>query len=125
MKIKTCELIGPPLDWAVLQAWRPDLRWRVIRGRLFARSANKLLWVIAKDWGLFSPSTEWAQGGPIIDLEKITVRHIGRSIEGELWDASIAEGDDIEGPTARIAAMRCFVASKLGNEVDVPEELCA
>lgn len=23
-----------------------------------------------------------------------------------------------------IAAMRCFVASRLGDEVDVPEELC-
>ena len=28
-----------------------------------------------------------------------------------------------EGPTPLIAAMRCFVASRLGDEVDVPEEL--
>jgi hypothetical protein len=27
------------------------------------------------------------------------------------------------GPTALIAAMRCFVESKMGNEVDIPEEL--
>ena len=27
------------------------------------------------------------------------------------------------GPTPLIAAMRCFVASKLGDEVDVPDEL--
>ena len=27
------------------------------------------------------------------------------------------------GPTPLIAAMRCYVASKLGDEVDVPEEL--
>ena len=30
----------------------------------------------------------------------------------------------VYGPTALIAAMRCYVASKLGEEVDVPEELC-
>ena len=28
-----------------------------------------------------------------------------------------------DGPTALIAAMRCFVASRLGDEVEVPEEL--
>jgi hypothetical protein len=27
------------------------------------------------------------------------------------------------GPTPLIAAMRCYVASRLGDEVDVPEEL--
>lgn len=31
--------------------------------------------------------------------------------------------DDAEGPTPLIAAMRCYVASKLGDEVDIPEEL--
>ncbi len=34
--------------------------------------------------------------------------------------------DDLQigrGPTTLIAAMRCFVASQLGNEVDIPEEL--
>lgn len=27
------------------------------------------------------------------------------------------------GPTPLIAAMRCYVASKLGDEVEIPEEL--
>ena len=30
---------------------------------------------------------------------------------------------DLIGPTPLIAAMRCFVASHLGDEVNVPEEL--
>lgn len=30
-----------------------------------------------------------------------------------------------QGPTTLIAAMRCYVASKLGDEVEVPEELCS
>ena len=29
------------------------------------------------------------------------------------------------GPTPLIAAMRCYVSGKLGDEVDIPEELCA
>jgi hypothetical protein len=28
-----------------------------------------------------------------------------------------------DGPTPLIAAMRCYVASKLGDEIDIPEEL--
>jgi hypothetical protein len=28
-----------------------------------------------------------------------------------------------EGPTPLIAAMRCYVASKLGDEVEIPSEL--
>jgi hypothetical protein len=66
---------------------------------------------------------DWALGGPIIDRETITVRNIGLNIEGQIWDASIGNGDEYEGPTALIAAMRCYVANKLGEEVELPEEL--
>lgn len=60
---------------------------------------------------------DWALGGPIIDSEAITVRNIGLNIEGQIWDAAIGNGDEYEGPTALIAAMRCYVASKLGEDV--------
>jgi len=45
------------------------------------------------------------------------------------WVASVynyAEADwhlHTEGTTPLIAAMRCYVASKLGDEVDIPTEL--
>ena len=73
--------------------------------------------------GEFAYSTDWAQGSPIIDREEIAVwpdRDTGN------WFASANEGCgvDFSGPTLLIAAMRCYVASKLGDEVDVPEELC-
>lgn len=29
-----------------------------------------------------------------------------------------------EGPTRRVAAMRCFVAAVLGDEINIPDELC-
>ncbi len=66
----------------------------------------------------FAYSTNWAQGGPIIDRERINVEPF-RDINGDQWSADGAWNS----PTALIAAMRCYVASKLGDEVDVPEEL--
>ena len=67
-------------------------------------------------------STDWNQGGPIIEREKIGVF----MLDG-VWSARCQYKGAIvvyaEGPTPLIAAMRCYVASKLGDEVDVPEAL--
>ena len=69
--------------------------------------------------GGYIPPTDWPQGGPIIEREGITLRC---GLYG--WDAELEEFDaSSHGPTALIAAMRCYVASKLGEEVDVPDEL--
>lgn len=108
MKVKTSELTGAALDWAVGIAEQPD--------------GAKLLWRLMQT-GRWHPSTEWAQGGPIIDREDIAL--MGQS---GLWPepqlaAHPKDGAVFWGPTKLIAAMRCLVASKLGDEVDVPEEL--
>ena len=134
MKIRTSELKGAALDWAVAKAQYklPDfeVRDKLINGKVRVRKTRRFLG-IPRDWGWFSPSTDWAQGGPIIEREWITLTptrsgywgaEIIHAIPGPLgrfqWMGS--------GPTPLIAAMRCFVASKLGElgeEVDVPEEL--
>lgn len=73
-------------------------------------------------------STDWAHGGPIVEREFITVE------AGHPWQAvteiEVAEGDYIAsaevrtyGPTPLVAAMRCYAVSKLGDTVEVPEEL--
>ena len=115
MKIKTAELTGAALDWAVATAngdypqW--DAEWEVF----YAANGDDM------DY-----STDWAQGGPIIEREGINLVHQGDAHD---WNASLwdyAEQDwhlHTEGPTPLIAAMRCYVASKLGDEVDVPDEL--
>jgi hypothetical protein len=65
-------------------------------------------------------SIDWSQGGPIIEREGITVRRYTDA----LWDASIGRLDYVaDGPTPLVAAMRCYVISKLGDEVEVPDEL--
>ena len=72
-----------------------------------------------KPVGLFGNPVEygWGHVGEIIEQGKIDTRWIGENwIAGKLvkW---------VTGPTLLIAAMRCYVASKLGEEVEVPEEL--
>lgn len=87
------------------------------------------------DW--FSPSTDWAQGGPIIAREDIAFRkyHKPESTNHGTYYARVCResgtqvhwhkttGFQHTGPTALIAAMRCYVASKLGDTVDVPDQL--
>jgi hypothetical protein len=65
----------------------------------------------AQTW---SPSTNWAQGGPIIEEYHIL---IGYDYINKKWSAHTCKAEAY-GDTALIANMRCFVASKLGNEVD-------
>ena len=101
--MKTAELTGPALDWAVAKAWQPVY-------------SDKHLLEHAKD---FHPSTDWTHGGPIIERERIELR--GDGDEGWIADDNLNPSQ--WGPTPLIAAMRCYVASKLGDEVEVPEGL--
>lgn len=70
-------------------------------------------------------STDWAHGGVIIEREGISL-YLDTN---NLWQANIFDGNPavfgtgIEGSTPLIAAMRCYVASKLGAEVEIPDEL--
>lgn len=106
--MKTAELTGAALDWAVTKCEGFDHE------------------VTSSEWGMWGWATDWAQGGPIIEREGINLVYQGDAHD---WNASLwdyAEQDwhlHTEGPTPLIAAMRCYVASKLGDEVDVPKEL--
>ena len=84
-------------------------------------------WMVAKVIGEYKPvavptySTDWAQGGPIIERELIeTLR--GGAYQDKFWKAR-RNSVEAYGPTPLIAACRCYVASKLGEEVEVPEGL--
>jgi len=68
-------------------------------------------------------STDWAQGGPIIERERIDVMWCG-----DRWCAYTMTPDkeaqlQTEGTTPLIAAMRGYVASKMGDEIELPNEL--
>jgi hypothetical protein len=112
MKVKTSELVGIQLDWAVALA----------EGRNPLRCGDKVWANDGQDSAdeQLEYSTDWSQGGPIIEREHmdLSYRYGGR----EDWSAWTDERQEevYEGPTPLIAAMRCYVASKLGDEVEIP-----
>jgi len=132
--MKTDKLTCSALNWAVAKCENNE---KVSRGRL--GSAYCL-----DEWGRhieFRPSTDWNIGGPIIERAGINVMLRYGSLPPnhvhDTWDALIKPefyssgrpGTGVKkevmmtGPTPLIAAMRCYVASRLGDNVDVPKEL--
>jgi hypothetical protein len=64
---------------------------------------------------VFSPSSEWHDGGPIIERERIAMRPVeGEWITDHMSNAGTFIG---VGTTPLIAAMRAYVASKFGDTV--------
>lgn len=110
MKVKTSELIGHALDWAVAkcEGIATD-KWGVAWVPMYGQEHfNKR----------FEPSTSWLHGGPLIERALINVEPF-EDINGKQWASDAVW----EGPTPLIAAMRCYVARKMGDEVDIPDEL--
>ena len=129
MKIKTSELIDEPLDYAVAVAegytpFTDGIAWCV---EYAARGTGKH-WVLLPDY-----SSDWEHGGPIIEREKIRLSVSDAGIwwaERRLFDdgrqaytTSYDKAIGRKGTAPLVAAMRCYVASKLGDEVEIPEEL--
>jgi len=110
--MKTSELSGAALDWAVAS----------IELTGHDDYTNVLMVTVGddNDWK-YTPSTDWAQGGEIIEREGIAVWQF----DDVTWRAMGKDTvpDPLEGATPLIAAMRCYVASKLGDEVQIPKEL--
>ena len=134
------ELTGVALDWAVAKAqghlddhnsWMYKARLQEIEG------------------GSYKPSSNWLQGGEIIEKYQINLicaegpYDSERAGFGTYWVAEVGrlrpfavfgpQGDDwgsyfqissddcpITGETALIAAMRCYVLATLGREIKIP-----
>lgn len=121
MKIKTSELTGAALDWVV-----GDIEFE----RLIAQGSWVKQWVLDdhKAGRRTDPySRDWIFGGPIIEREHIDLSwQYGGRADWSAWidsDLEHSTSNVYDGPTPLIAAMRCYVANELGEEVDVPEEL--
>jgi hypothetical protein len=70
------------------------------------------------DWTL--ASTDWAEMGLIIEREDVSIQK-----KVYYWEATVGAEQTCseQGTTPLIAAARCYVASKLGDVVDIPKEL--
>lgn len=126
MKVKTSALIGPALNWVVgtCEGRKPSYYEGVMRATAHPEFPNSPT--------MFGPQlnypTDWEQGGPLIEREEISVICRHWVTEFNWWATSSDKPEQADelgyfGPTPLVAAMRCYVASKLGDEVDIPNEL--
>ena len=67
-------------------------------------------------------STDWAHGGPIIEQEGISV-WVFDDVTWKAENPFVGAECVYEGPTPLVAAMRCFVASRMGDTIEIPEGL--
>ena len=109
LEIKASELKDAFLDWAVGKC-------EYMRHSLESDFCGR----VGYAWDY---STNWAKGGPIIEREFIDVVYCPGDAA---WRASMDMREKTHeqyGPTPLIAAMRCYVASKLGDTIEIPEEI--
>jgi hypothetical protein len=129
--MKTSELTGAQLDWAVAKCeGYTDLH--KIEGRM-PHEPQLGMFPPRREYGVMdlwelSFSSDWNKGGWIIEREGISLEYDGLGTwvawlhheDKEYGGVMRSEGQDT---TPLIAAMRCYVASKLGDEVELPEGL--
>jgi hypothetical protein len=126
VKIKISELTGAALDWAVAKCEGVPLVLAPFRG---ARNFVILGQNTKPTTATYEPSTHWAQGGPIIEREALGIQCVPAGTSKGWWaikDSTFHDRswpDEMRGDTPLVAAMRCYVASKLGATVDIPDEL--
>lgn len=116
MKHKISELEGALLDAAVADAmgvpfWAPG-KIDDHAYMLGDETTEPVLW---------RPSTDWRQGGEIIERERISVQMVATPN----WRAFTVDAGGVvrgrsAGPTPLVAAMRAYVASRFGEEVELP-----
>lgn len=116
VEVKTDDLIGPALDWAIAKACGLHVDIDSEFGVMSDEARNVT--------GKWAPSIDWAQGGPLLDKHAwaLPYRAIARHHLGK-YEACTPGGFPHNGPTPLIAAMRALVASEFGGTVLVPKEL--
>jgi len=142
--MKTADLTGALLDYWVARAETKGkgMRWEQ-QGRdwigfgTIGSSPEFAFWIVTDATLLhdraglsaaypsarfYSPSTNWAQGGPI--LERMRLLEANGCVGGMGWYVrgpwAPCDGDQVYGDTLLEAAMRSYVLSKFGREV--PDE---
>jgi len=123
--VKTSELTGALLDYWVARAegWTFGPQHKTLECDVWRDSGGAIVGTIPAS--AYQPSTDWAQGGPIIERERLITQP--RKTDWAACDTDPDNGLMYElrevaqfgatGPTPLVAAMRVYVASKFGDEV--------
>lgn len=116
IEVQTSTLAGAALDWTVAQVEGIEVAiaephygtdWRVYR---------------PESGGKYSPSTDWAVGGPLIDKHVRQLKFYAGEYAETAWRGETCDGWG-EGPTPLVAACRSILAAEVGDTVQVPKEL--
>lgn len=118
IEVKTADLIGPALDWAVATATGHYMQENLRHSHPVASCSEFRLW---------EPSTQWKDGGPLIDKYRVefTFERDGL-IFAELCEEDgsyVASCTGEFGPNHLVATCRSIVFAKLGSTVKTPKEL--
>ena len=133
IELKTAELIGPALDWAVAHAtkawewaheWFPTMTLDPTFRGVSDNAPGGCISLIPRnpmrqDSQPFTPSTDWAQGGRLIEKHCVNITYYGA---GD-WYADARSGTSYSSSTPLVAACRAIVAENLGDSVQVPARL--
>lgn len=127
--MKTTELSGAALDWAVAKA---EGFFNIGMASVGRNGVTDVFY-----FDKWEPSTIWEQAGVIVEREKLGVWWATHVVDddgveyGNHWYCETGCTDDnpndsyhiATGATPLEAAMRCYVMTKLGYEVEIPEEI--
>ncbi|MCE1033154.1 DUF2591 domain-containing protein [Pseudomonas asiatica] len=127
IEVKTADLTGEALGWAVGKAEGLDLQlappsYNGVPWRVFARYQGQAI----EHTKRYNPWEDWALGGPLIEKHMVSL-HCPQSTD-DVWAGWVItdKGEFCQaGDSAPIAACRAIVAAKLGDTVQVPKELMA
>ncbi len=125
-------LSGPALDWAVAKSfgWVDYPSDSIEQGAYWHTEASKAPFGARFPKDEWKPSSNWSQGGQIIESKGITLLARTEFATGtpDYWATMdrYDGGNDEErmgadGATPLLAAMRCFVASELGYKIEIPD----
>ena len=122
MKVKSEDLIGIQLDYAAALATGQKVDFEADTG---------CLWFEERDvWFTWSPSTEWAQCGPMMESLSISCYQSADPATGKLYHwvgvnelVSPGRRRGLVADNPRTAICCAVVLAKLGDEVDIPDEL--
>lgn len=126
MKVKTADLTGSALTWAftLAEGWEPFLMTIEVKDK------PPVYFVQCRDRQVSDP-LGWAQVGPVLDREVIWLRgpHDATKPDGtvavriDYWYAHKNHRHVQNDKDPITAVVRCHIASRLGEYVDIPDEL--
>lgn len=133
VEVKTAELVGPALDWAVTEVLialgemtrdqnaigTPYIKGKYVFGPGVETNRNNpdgSPFITHGCGSKFNPSSDWHHGGPLWDEWATSMEHY------DGWLVAVV-GGDAQGQTKLIALCRAIVSAKIGDVVQVPAEL--